>query len=319
MLRFIRIGMAGVSLAAVLLLATGRAVAHGIVGKRLFIEPLVTEDASPKNEFDFPVLEVIQGPEGHHVTFNYSLEKKVLPRFSVDFEHSFGWFTPGLPGAPSRFGAGNIGLGVKYALYKNPAHEFIVSGKFGIEMPTGDTSIGADPFTTLSPELLYGKGFGDLPSGGGLRWLRPFAVQGDVALDFPAGGPPAHPGRRTMPRADVVLEYSIPYLNQFVRHANRDYSLGDGFFRKGHSLGEIIGNLFPFSEFNFSAAPVGPAGRRTLGFFRPGVVYVGHYFEVGGAAEFPTNGFTGHSIGGMAIFDLFFDDVFPALGRMLPH
>lgn len=319
MLRFVRISVAGVCLSAALLLTTARVFAHGIVGKRLFIEPLVTEDANPKNEFDFPVLDAIQGPEGHHVDFDYSLEKRLLPRFSLSFENSYGWFTPSEPGSLSRSGFGNIGLAAKYALYKNPEHEFIMSGSFGIEMPTGDTSIGADPFTTLEPQFLYAKGFGDLPAHGALRWLRPFAVQGDVALAFPAGGPPGHPEHRFTPRADVVLEYSIPYLNQFVRHANRNYSLGEGAYRKGHSLGAIVGNLFPFSEFNFSAVPIGPAGRAAVGYIRPGVVYVGHYFELGGAAEFPANSITGRSVGGMAIFDIFIDNLIPAFGRMFPH
>ena len=319
MLRSVQISVTGVCLAAAFLLTTAHGFAHGIVGKRLFIEPLVTEDANPKNEFDFPVLNVIQGPEGHHVDFNYSFEKKLMPKFSIGFEHSFGRFTPNGPGLPPVSGFGNVGLAAKYAFYQNPEHEFIMSGSFGIEMPTGNTSIGADPFTTLEPQFLYAKGFGDLPSGGGLRWLRPFAVQGDLALAFPAGGPPGHPERRFTPRADVVLEYSIPYLNQFVRHANHHYSLGEGFYRKGHSLGAIVGNLFPFSEFNFSAAPTGPVSRRALGYVRPGVVYVGHYFEVGGAAEFPANSFTGRSVGGMAIFDLFIDNVIPALGRMFPN
>jgi len=319
MLSFARIGIRRVFLATLLMLVTGRAVAHGLVGKRLFIEPLVTEDANPKTEFDFPVLEVIQGPNGHHVTFNYSFEKKILPKVSVDFEHNLGWFTPDIPASSTQFGGGNIGLGVKYALYRNLAHEFIMSGKFGAEVPTGDASIGADPYTTLSPEFLYAKGFGDLPSNAGLRWLRPFAVQGDMALNFPAGGPSGQPTARFTPRADLVVEYSIPYLDQFVLHNNHNYSLGDGSFRKGRCLGAIMGDLFPFSEFNFIALPVGPTGRKAFGFFRPGIAYVGHYFEVGGAAEFPANRFTGSHVGGMAIFDLFVDDVFPILGRMLPH
>jgi hypothetical protein len=319
MLRSAQTRIAGVSLVAVLLLATGRVFAHGIVGNRLFIEPLVTEDANPKNEFDFPILEAIPGPDGHHVTFNYSLEKKLLPRFSLHIEHSMAWFTPGLPGASSRFGTGNFGLAAKYAFYKSSSHEFIMSGQFGIDLPTGDAAVGAEPFTTLSPEFLYAKGFGDLPSSAVFRWLRPFATQGDVGLDFPTGSAPGDPDARFMPRADIVLEYSVPYLNQFVRHTNSKYSLGEGYFRKGHSLGAILGNLFPFTEFNFAAVPTEPAGRKALGFFRPGVVYVGHYFEVGGAAELPANRFAGRHVGGIAIFDLFIDNVVPAFGRMLAH
>lgn len=82
--------------------------------------------------------------------------------------------------------------------------------------------------------------------------------------------------------------------------------------------GRIVGDLFPFTEVDFSwtSQPGGPR-LRPQGFFRPGVVYMGHYFEIGGAVEFPANQFTGRSVGGMAIFDLFIDDVFPKTNWLL--
>lgn len=160
------LGLNALFLVAVIPLVAENSLAHGIVGNRLFIEPLVAGDANPKNEFDFPVLEAIQGRHGDHVTFNYSLEKKILPKVSVDVEHSFGWYAPNVPRAPTHFGGGDFGFGLKYALYKNRAHEFIMSGKLDVGFPTGDASIGADPFATLSPGFLYAKGFGDLPQAG---------------------------------------------------------------------------------------------------------------------------------------------------------
>src|SRR5487761_920667 len=107
------------------------APAHGIVGKRLFIEPLVTEDANPKNELDLPVWEVIQTPDGHTIAFNYSVEKKLMPRFSVGFDNSIVSFTPN--GQNSIVGFGNIGFGAKYAVYRNAAHEFILSSALHVE------------------------------------------------------------------------------------------------------------------------------------------------------------------------------------------
>lgn len=318
MLKLVRVINAGLCVAMVFLLGAENALAHGIVGNRLFIEPLVTEDANPKNELDLPILEAISSPDGHSVNFNYSLEKLLRPRISVDLENTYNWFRPAVRGSSRISGWGNIGLGVKYALYKSPAHEFIMSAKFGVELPTGNTALTANDFTMLEPAFLYAKGFGDLPSRGAWNWLRPIAVQGDVALDFPAGGQRPNPARRFTPRADLVLEYSIPYLNQFVRHANRGCALADGFVRKGHSLRAIAGDLVPFTEFNFQAAPLGSGSRRTYGFFRPGVVYVGHYFEIGGAVELPADNFTGTHPGGIGIFDLFIDDVFPVMNRMLP-
>ncbi|HLW82912.1 MAG TPA: hypothetical protein VKS20_12820 [Candidatus Acidoferrales bacterium] len=293
----------------------GTAVAHGKAGKRLFIEPLVTEDANPKNELDFPVFEAVQTPDGHMLNFNYSIEKLLTPKFSVSFDNSFGSFTPN--GSNATWGFGNIGFGAKYALYVNAPHEFIVSSGLHWEAPTGNARIGATQYNVLTPELLYAKGFGDLPPKGIWKWLRPLAVQGDFTGDFAVGGAAAgRPG--AVPNADAVLEYSIPYLNTYVRHQNEGFRLEGGSLRDGWSPKAIAGDLFPFAEFNFSWAsePGGPR-LRPEGFIRPGVVYMGHYFEIGGAAAFPSNRFTGHSVGAIAIFDLFIDDVIPKMNWLL--
>jgi hypothetical protein len=302
-----------VCLAALVLCGpTAPARAHGIVGKRLFIEPLFTEDANPKTELEFPVFESIHIPEGHYSAFNYSLEKKLSSRFSVSFDNSYNWLSPN--GQPGVSGFDNVGFGAKYAIYKSPVHEFIISSSLDVEAPTGHVAAGAKPFATISPGFLYAKGFGDLPSSGFANWLRPFAVQGDFILDFPAGGTKT-PDRANVPRADLVVEYSLPYLNGYVRHANAGYSVGGGGFRKGFSLGAIAGDLFPFIEFNFVAAPY-QGGRRAVGYYRPGIDYVGHYFQLGVAAEFPANTFTGSHIGAVGIFDIFLDEVFPKFSRL---
>lgn len=301
------------SLVAFVLCGTAApALAHGIVGKRLFIEPLITEDACPKTELDFPVFESIHAPDGHFSAFNYSFEKKITSRFSLSFDNSYNWFTPN--GMRRVSGFGNVGFGAKFSLYQNSAHEFIVSSGLQVEAPTGDAAVGAEPYTVVTPQLLYAKGLGDLPSTGLARWFRPLAVQGDFTLDLPAGGPHT-PDRANIPHADLVVEYSIPYVNAYVRPANAGYSVGDGGFRKGFSAGAILGDLFPFVEFNFASLPYN-GGRRAFGYYRPGAMYVGHYFQVGMAAELPANSFTGNHVGAIGIFDIFLEEVFPKLRRL---
>lgn len=289
--------------------------AHGKVGKRLFIEPLVTEDANPKNELDFPVFETIQTPDGHVIDFNYSLEKMLTPNMSVSFDNSFGSFAAN--GQSATWGTGNVGFGAKYALRRSVRHEFIVSSELHWEAPTGSERIGAGGFNILTPEILYAKGFGDLSDTGLWKWLKPFAIQGDLTADFAVGGTPAtRPGAQ--PNVDTVFEYSIPYLNTYVRHKNKGFELEGGSLRDGWSPRAISGDLFPFAELNFSWTSVpGGARLRPTGFFRPGVTYMGHCFEIGAAAEFPANGFAGRSVGAIGIFDLFLDDVFPKVGAML--
>lgn len=307
-----RIRLSAIGLILLLCGPAAPARAHGIVGKRLFIEPLFTEDANPKTEMDFPVFESIHVPDGHSSTFNYGIEKQLSPRFSVSFDNSYDWFTP--DGERRVSGFDNVGFGAKYALYKNPKHEFIISSSIDVETPTGKVAAGADPFTTISPGFLYAKGLGDLPSSGFMKWLRPFAVQGDFTLDFPAGGTQT-PDRANVPHADLVVQYSFPYLNAYLRHANAGYSVGGGGFRKGFSLGAIAGNLFPFVEFNFESLPYN-GGRRAFGYYRPGIDFVGHYVQVGIAAELPANTFTGSHVGAVGIFDIFLDEVFPRLSHI---
>lgn len=67
--------------------------AHGIVGDRMFIEPLVTGDANVKNELDLPGAEFLVQPDGTWRAIGFSFEKALYPhRFS---------FTLGIPGFTS--------------------------------------------------------------------------------------------------------------------------------------------------------------------------------------------------------------------------
>ena len=79
---------------------------------------------------------------------------------------------------------------------------------------TGAKHIGADDFTTVTPAVFFGKGFGDLSAP--MSLFRPLAITGSVGIGVPAvarmpGGP-----------ADALqfgfaLEYSLIYLQTQVR------------------------------------------------------------------------------------------------------
>lgn len=93
-----------------------------------------------------------------------SSEWLLTPKFSVSCDNSFISFEPN--GQSTVTGFGNVGFGAKYAPYKNAAHEFIVSSELHWEAPTRNANLGVDMFNVLTPEILYAKGFGDLPSHG---------------------------------------------------------------------------------------------------------------------------------------------------------
>src|SRR4030095_15692286 len=81
-------------------------------------------------------------------------------------------------------GFGDLELGAKYQILESDTHETIVS--LGLEAEVGGTgsgSVGADSFTTWTPGILFGKGFGDLPDD--LRFLKPLALTGLAGLAIP--------------------------------------------------------------------------------------------------------------------------------------
>ena len=73
-------------------------------------------------------------------------------------------------------------LGLKYKIYVNPEHEFMLSlgvfREFGRTGATGDTAAALDVDQTGSttPTIFWGKGLGDLPIG----LLRPLAITGTL-------------------------------------------------------------------------------------------------------------------------------------------
>ena len=63
-----------------------------------------------------------------------------------------------------------------------------MSAGFAIEWGgTGEPAVGAEPFNTYAPTIWFGKGFGDLPDS--VKWLRPFAITGQIGYAIP--GAPA--------------------------------------------------------------------------------------------------------------------------------
>jgi hypothetical protein len=288
---------------SILALPAAPLCAHGIVGNRMFIEPLFTEDANVKNELDLPAAEFLVQPDGSWRAIGFSFEKTLYPhRFSFILEDAR-LYTH----ANGRRLAGwdNLDLGLKWEAYKNARHEFVLSPALFLTLPTGSTGV-TERATALQPMILYGKGFGDLAPG----WLRPFAIQADFGYRATVTGP-----RDRDLVYDGVLMYSIPYLNHWVRHADAGYSLEHS-LRRGLSPGAFFGDLFPFAEFN-GTSPVQGAPGGTSTFLRPGILWMGKYAQVSLAADIPLRGpgLAAHRHAGFVILaDWFLDDIIPGIG-----
>ena len=165
---------------------------------------------------------------------------------------------------------------------------------------TGRTNaLGADDFTTLSPLVNFGKGFGDLPDT--LPWLRPIAVTGSLSLDVPtktqSNGDP-HPNNFNY---GFAFEYSLEYLQHHVK----DIGLGAPFDR-----------MIPLVEMSYSTALNRGLGGQTVGTIQPGIIWAGQFMQIGAEAIIPINRASGHGLGAMLQLHFYLDDIFPnSIGR----
>ena len=117
-----------------------------------------------------------------------------------------------------------------------------------------------------------------------MGWLRPLALQGDIGYEAVVTGE-----RERHATYDMVLEYSVPYLNRFIRNSDTGFDLEHN-LRLGHSLRAVLGNMHPFVEFNGST-PVGGTSGSSATFLRPGATCVGKYFQISAAADVPLRGY----------------------------
>src|SRR3989475_3143498 len=89
-------------------LTAASAHAHGVVGQRVFIEPFITEDVNPKNEF------VILRPKWHHaadgkaLSLGFGLEKKLSDTLSITLDSEWDSINPSDPDEPQTTGFNNL-------------------------------------------------------------------------------------------------------------------------------------------------------------------------------------------------------------------
>jgi len=293
----------------------GSAFAHCVVGNRFFPATLNVDDPCVADELALPTISSFKTgdyPAARELDISGEFSKRITDRFGVSVGST--WTQVKTPGSPTVTGFQNMETAFQYQLLKDATHEFAMMASLGIEWGgSGASSVGADPFTTYTPTLLFGKGFGDLPASTG--WLRAFAVTGSLGYAIPGSSSTtsADPdtGGVTVTQNPRVLQwggslqYSLPYLKSAV------VDLG---------LPEAVNRLVPIVEGQFST-PVGntiDSGAKTTGTVNPGIVYVGDKYQVGVEAIVPINRDSGGNIGAIGQLHLYLDDMFPkTIGRPL--
>jgi hypothetical protein len=309
-----RLMLQGLAVATVVAaVPTSAAFAHCFVGARFFPATLNVDDPCVASELSLPTVSVFKnGDDPSARELDISGEFSVRLTETVGISVASTWIRLRPPGGPTARGFDNLESSIAWQFLTDPAHEFVV--KLGLDIDwghTGSAAIGAEPFTTLTPTLFFGKGFGDLPDTA--KWLRPFAVTGQLGYSVPTQrltttfDPDSGFDTERNPQSIVYggsLQYSMPYLKSSVV----DLQLPD-----------FINHLIPIVEWNIQTQVSNfDGGERTTGTINPGVIWVGNYYQVGVEAIIPINRASGDGVGVIAQLHLYLDDIFPTtIGRPL--
>ncbi len=178
------------------------ATAHGFAGDRFFPATIQTDDPFVADEMSLPTVTLNPpGIDGSRETdVGTDISKRITPDLGITLSDQWKYITS--KGVPARYGFDALETGVQYQLFVNAPHEAMAL--VGLDASWAHTgrvqAVGAPDFTTLSPTLDFGKGFGDLPAS--LPWLRPLAITGNLSVDFP-----------TKTQSDGTPNPNIPYGN----------------------------------------------------------------------------------------------------------
>ena len=291
----------------------GGALAHGFAGDRFFPATLQTDDPFVADEMSLPTL--TKNPTDPSGGQSYSIETDIAKRLTSDFgltaAYQWNYFQP--KGAPPHYGFGSLTTGAQYQLFIDGPRELMALAGLNVAWAhTGAVHNGsADDHTTLEPTFDFGKGFGDLPDS--LPWLRPFAITGNLSIDFPTKVNSAGNLNQNVFNAGFAIEYSLEYLQHHVK----DIGLRAPFDRIV-PLVEITSSTPLNRGFNTGAGLTNANGNATTGVIAPGVIWAGQYFQIGAEAIVPYGQGQGHGVGALLQFHLFLDDLFPnSIGRPL--
>ena len=258
--------------------------AHAIAGMRLFPATLSFDDPGIGAELPFVFNHLnVDGTEQNVLAAAFT--KPITPGFSLVASTNYQSLVPG--GMPAVRGWDNFSIAGAWQVYENDDSESI--GMFSLAdsvAHTGSQAIGSE-YSTWTPEFAFGQGLGAVSA----NWLKPAAVTGAVSVNFPTNP--------TVPRTlnwSVSLQYSIPYLQNFVKYAG---------------IKAPFNNMIPIIEFPMQTCLDNGCHGQTTGYINPGVIWLGHYFQWGVELQIPINHRTGNSVGILLGFDFYLDDLAP--------
>lgn len=287
---------------------------HGFVGQRFFPATLAVDDPFVADELSLPTFQHRKmpasgdAPATTQTDWSVDYTKRITENFGIGIGTTYRRIAP--EGTESQSGFDNLALSAKYQVWKSEAHEAIVS--LGVDWDVGGSGakrVDAESFSTITPAIFFGKGFGDLPDIA--RVLRPLVLTGSIGVGLPSrtstrtvteDGDESVEQHPNVLQWGFTLQYSIPYLQSAV---------ADVGWR------EPFNRLIPIVEFAM-ASPLNRGGGGTTGTVNPGVIWAGRYAQLAIEAVIPVNDRSGHRTGVLAQLHFYLDDIFPrSLGKPL--
>lgn len=256
--------------------------AHGIVGERFFPATITSDDPFAADELALPTISL----GNHEEDYEFEYTKSIVPHFSVSF--GGGYVNAHPPGEARATGWENLEITPTWQFVTDADSEFVASAAVSVEIGGSGSAAVADRFTTYTPKILFGKGFGDLPDS--MALLRPFALTAVVGY--------AIPGTSTASKAiewSGAFEYSLLYLQNNVRD---------------EGLSNVLARLTPVVEYSFTS-PTDSGGGGTTGTINPGLIWSGQYIQFAAEAIVPVNHASGDTLGLRMQLHFYLDDIFP--------
>lgn len=258
--------------------------AHAIAGQRLFPSTLTFDDPGIGAELPL-VFSHVRADGVTQDDLGIAVTKPVTQNFSLIAGTDYVGVSQA--GAPASHGWGNFEFGGVWQVYRNAASESI--GSFSVSRSFAHTGSRStrDNFSTWSPTFNFGQGFGNAHAD----WLRPFALTGSLGLDLP--------NDRNEPRMlnwGLSLQYSVPYLQNFVKYAG---------------IKAPFDKMIPIIELPMQTCLDRGCHGQTTGYLAPGVIWIGRFVQWGFELQIPVNRRTGNAVGVMFGFDFYLDDLAP--------
>src|SRR5580704_8716551 len=284
------------------------AFAHCFVGARFFPATLAIDDPCVADELSLPTVDWFQTgdiPSASEWDVSAELSKRITEDLGLSIGDTWSQISP--PGGPKMAGFGDLETTLQYQLLKDSAHETaMLLGLIADWGGTGAIRSGiGTPYSELTPTFYFGQGLGILPDDAG--WLRAFAVTGQIGYQFPTTSYEVAQATY-IPQVltyGASVQYSMPYLKSEIQNLQ---------------LPDFINHLIPIVEAQLSTPVANNFGNSpvTTGTINPGAIWVGSYFQVGLDATVPVNRASGTSVGFLAQFHIYLDDMFPTtIGQ--PH